>query len=274
MKGINKQFLLTIVAAVSIAIGILAASGGQPPVPQDRVTICHRPGSPARKTLTLPRKEAERHIANHRDTSGACSDFDEGIEVTQTFSDLEPTQPRPDEVTAPSVDLDSSFAPPGPPVPPGPAATVDSHFWEEGEINLEASSAQSSQLFNSAALNPGEEGGWLGPNEGVPQTGEDGSGNVAIHAALLRTGKTPSRTDSGAEILWFAGDVNDNTANAKLDVDHTGKFIVVNSSLPIAQQFKVERLILPSGKIHVLVRIGLSTFSAVVMPCWETVVFS
>lgn len=181
----------------------------------------------------MPRKAAERHIANHGDTLGACS-------VTQTFTDLEPTQPRPDEVTAPPVDLDSSFAPPGPPVQPGPAAVVDSHFFEQVEVDLEAaSSVQSLQTFNAAAVV--EEGRWIGPSEGVPKTGDGGSGNVAIHAALLRTGVTPSPSDSGAEILWFAGDANDDVANATLNVDHTGIFKVVNPSLPIAEQFKVKK---------------------------------
>ncbi len=112
MKRINKQFLLSIVAAVSIVIGTLAASGGQPQGPQDRVTICHKPGTSAQKTLTLPRKAAERHIANHGDTLGACS-------VTQTFTDLEPTQPRPDEVTAPPRKPRQQFCPSRSSGPPG-----------------------------------------------------------------------------------------------------------------------------------------------------------
>ncbi len=125
---------------------------------------------------------------------------------------------------------------------------VDSHFFEHVEDDLEASSVQSLQTFNAAAVSPGEEGRWIGPSEGVPPTGKDGSGDVAIHAALLRTGVTPSPTDSGAEILWFAGDANDHAANAKkpdgdhTNVDHTGIFKVVNSSLEIDKQFKVEKV--------------------------------
>jgi hypothetical protein len=189
MKRINKQFPLSIVAAVSIAIGILATCDGQPRL------------------------------------------------VTQTFSDLEPTQPMPDEVTATPVNLDSSFAHPGPPVPPGPAAVVDSHFFEHVEEDLEASSAQSLQTFNAAAVGPGE-GRWIGPADGVPRTGENNSGDVAIHAALLRTGVPPSPSDSGAEILWFAGDVNDNAANAEADVNHTGIFRFKN----LSEQFEVKKL--------------------------------
>lgn len=67
-----KQFLLVIVAVVSIAIGPPAAVKASSPGSQDRVTICHKPGTPAEKTLTLPLKAAARHILSHGDTLGAC----------------------------------------------------------------------------------------------------------------------------------------------------------------------------------------------------------
>jgi hypothetical protein len=67
-----KQFLLAIVAAVGIAMGTPIASGGQPLGLPERVAICHKPGTPAQKTLTLPRKVAEKLIATHGDTLGAC----------------------------------------------------------------------------------------------------------------------------------------------------------------------------------------------------------
>jgi hypothetical protein len=101
MKRINKQFLLSIVAAVSIAIGSLAASGGQPQGPQDRVTMCHKPGTPAQETLTLPRKAAETHIANHGDTLGACS-------VT-AFVPLELAYSGPDRAFVLTVDADGQM---------------------------------------------------------------------------------------------------------------------------------------------------------------------
>ncbi len=43
-------------------------SVGQSP---DRVTICHKPGTPAENTLQLPQRAAERHFG-HGDTSGPC----------------------------------------------------------------------------------------------------------------------------------------------------------------------------------------------------------
>ncbi len=49
---------------------LLAASvaWAQPP----RVTICHKPGKPAQKTLTLPYPAAMSHIRAHGDTMGPC----------------------------------------------------------------------------------------------------------------------------------------------------------------------------------------------------------
>jgi hypothetical protein len=36
------------------------------------VTVCHKPGSVAEMTLTLPRTSAEAHIREHGDAEGAC----------------------------------------------------------------------------------------------------------------------------------------------------------------------------------------------------------
>ena len=39
----------------------------------ERVTICHKPGTPQEKTITLPQPAAQRHLA-HGDTPGAYGD--------------------------------------------------------------------------------------------------------------------------------------------------------------------------------------------------------
>jgi hypothetical protein len=80
---------------------------------------------------------------------------------------------------------------------------------------------------------------------GFPPTGNSGDGYVAIHSALMRTKATPTTTDSGAEILWFAGDGNDSAASGGGNVDHTGLFKIINSSLPIGEQFKVDKISCP-----------------------------
>lgn len=60
------KFLLAVSVVLSIVLANPAVAA------QDKVTICHKPGTPAEKTLTLPPKAAERHIAAHGDTRGAC----------------------------------------------------------------------------------------------------------------------------------------------------------------------------------------------------------
>lgn len=62
-------------AAVVAFVPVLPAVGQQsPPVGErspPRVTVCHKPGTPAQKTLTLPLPAAQAH-AKHGDTLGAC----------------------------------------------------------------------------------------------------------------------------------------------------------------------------------------------------------
>ena len=62
-------------AAVVAIVPALPAVGQQsPPVGQQsppRVTICHKPGSPGQKTMTLPLPAAQAHLG-HGDVPGAC----------------------------------------------------------------------------------------------------------------------------------------------------------------------------------------------------------
>ena len=62
-------------AAVVAIVPSLPAVGQQsPPVGQQsppRVTICHKPGTPAQKTKTLPLPAAQAHLG-HGDVPGAC----------------------------------------------------------------------------------------------------------------------------------------------------------------------------------------------------------
>ena len=62
-------------AAVVAIVPSLPAVGQQsPPVRQQsppRVTICHKPGTPAQKTKTLPLPAAQAHLG-HGDVPGAC----------------------------------------------------------------------------------------------------------------------------------------------------------------------------------------------------------
>ncbi len=62
-------------AAVAALVPVLPAVGQQsPPVGQQsppRVTICHKPGTPAQKTMTLPQPAVQGHLG-HGDTLGPC----------------------------------------------------------------------------------------------------------------------------------------------------------------------------------------------------------
>lgn len=59
-----------------VVLLLAAAVGGVPPAdagPLDRVTLCHSPGTPAEKTLTLPAPAVEAHL-RHGDRLGSCED--------------------------------------------------------------------------------------------------------------------------------------------------------------------------------------------------------
>ncbi len=62
-------------AAVAAIVPALPAVGQQsPPVGEQsppRVTICHKPGTPAEKTMTLPQAAVQGHLG-HGDTLGPC----------------------------------------------------------------------------------------------------------------------------------------------------------------------------------------------------------
>jgi hypothetical protein len=42
-----------------------------PPAGNEKVTICHKPGSPAEKTKSVPASALSDHLG-HGDTEGAC----------------------------------------------------------------------------------------------------------------------------------------------------------------------------------------------------------
>lgn len=66
-----KVFSTAVMGAIALIVS-MPALANHPPGPPDKVTICHKPGTPAQKTLTLPHRAAEKHIARHGDTLGPC----------------------------------------------------------------------------------------------------------------------------------------------------------------------------------------------------------
>ncbi|MFC2015641.1 hypothetical protein ACFLUM_01775 [Chloroflexota bacterium] len=59
-----------LVAALVAALLILP---GAPVRADDKVTICHKPGTPAQRTMQVPTSAVDGHLA-HGDQPGACSD--------------------------------------------------------------------------------------------------------------------------------------------------------------------------------------------------------
>jgi hypothetical protein len=92
----TRQLLYVIVVAV-IAVGVVAipASGkphtsGKPHKvkkasgKQGKVTICHKPGKPAEKTLRVGAPAVRAHLRRHGDLLGACPEFDQIIDADGT----------------------------------------------------------------------------------------------------------------------------------------------------------------------------------------------
>jgi len=65
-RNIGTQVLW--IATVLLVVGAVGAAQAQP----QQVTICHKPGTPAQKTLTLPYPAATSHVSAHGDTMGPC----------------------------------------------------------------------------------------------------------------------------------------------------------------------------------------------------------
>ena len=63
----GKRFCLLFALLVLLAAGVAAAAKPPP------VTICHKFGTPAQKTMTLPYPGAMGHINGHGDTMGPCA---------------------------------------------------------------------------------------------------------------------------------------------------------------------------------------------------------
>ncbi len=71
---------------VTLILFYTPALANHPPAPPVKETICHKPGTTAQETLTLPHQAAERHIEEHGDTPGDC--IDSSSIVCPCFTDL------------------------------------------------------------------------------------------------------------------------------------------------------------------------------------------
>ncbi|HXG35876.1 MAG TPA: hypothetical protein VNL15_02795 [Dehalococcoidia bacterium] len=62
---------LVIAAVFAILATLTAVQVFAAPGPKDGVTICHKPGTPAEKTMTVPEPALGGHLG-HGDTEGPC----------------------------------------------------------------------------------------------------------------------------------------------------------------------------------------------------------
>lgn len=74
MSSASKVYAVITILCTAILMGTVSASANHPPGPPMKMTICHKQGRPAEKTMTLPHKAAERHVARHGDTWGPCTE--------------------------------------------------------------------------------------------------------------------------------------------------------------------------------------------------------
>lgn len=58
---------------------------GAPIVEEERITICHQPGTPAERTLEVPAPALDAHLA-HGDTTGACGSQGEGTPAGDEYN--------------------------------------------------------------------------------------------------------------------------------------------------------------------------------------------
>jgi hypothetical protein len=57
---------------VTLTLLVLALTAALPAQAKDKVTICHKPGTPAQKTMRVPEQAVQGH-EGHGDTRGACA---------------------------------------------------------------------------------------------------------------------------------------------------------------------------------------------------------
>ena len=73
MYEYKKGLFVLIVVSVLLGAFFMPATG----VSQEMVTICHKPGTPAEKTLILPVSALQGHLG-HGDTIGPCGSVPPG----------------------------------------------------------------------------------------------------------------------------------------------------------------------------------------------------
>jgi hypothetical protein len=74
MTGVRKLLLVLLLGAAVAGACAIPVVASHEDGPQDRVVICHRPGTPAEHTLTVAQPAVAAHVA-HGDTLGPCEGY-------------------------------------------------------------------------------------------------------------------------------------------------------------------------------------------------------
>jgi len=74
MTGMKKLLLVLLVGAAVVGVGAIPVVASHDDAPQDKVVICHKPGTPAEHTLTVAQPAVAAHLA-HGDTVGPCGGY-------------------------------------------------------------------------------------------------------------------------------------------------------------------------------------------------------
>jgi len=86
MKSNPKQFVVLASAPTALLAIMMAPTSAASPQSEPRMTICHKEGTPAEMTLTLPYPAAMSHIRAHGDRLGPCGLVDVIIDADGTAS--------------------------------------------------------------------------------------------------------------------------------------------------------------------------------------------
>jgi len=74
MTAMRKLVLVLLLGAAVVGASVIPVVASHGDGPNDLVVICHKPGTPAEHTMTLPEPAIAAHLG-HGDTLGPCEGY-------------------------------------------------------------------------------------------------------------------------------------------------------------------------------------------------------
>jgi len=74
MSAMRKLLLVLLLGAAVVGASVIPVVASNGDEPQDRVVICHKPGTPAEHTMTVAQPAVAAHLG-HGDTLGPCEGY-------------------------------------------------------------------------------------------------------------------------------------------------------------------------------------------------------